>query len=146
MRVSTTFTIANQISSLILMTSIMVMRLRSVGDAVLLFFFSSRRRHTRFDCDWSSDVCSSDLYAREIEHRAYERGYREGLEEGRNDARKGRNYAPSRHGEFRDADDGYNRRDGDREFYRRVYRRGFEVGYRESFDRNARYRDRDWRR
>src|SRR6266567_6278114 len=28
------------------------------------FFFSSRRRHTRFDCDWSSDVCSSDLYDR----------------------------------------------------------------------------------
>src|SRR2546430_7041710 len=26
-----------------------------------VFFFSSRRRHTRFDCDWSSDVCSSDL-------------------------------------------------------------------------------------
>src|SRR5688572_26987988 len=25
------------------------------------FVFSSRRRHTRFDCDWSSDVCSSDL-------------------------------------------------------------------------------------
>src|SRR2546430_3991385 len=28
---------------------------------MFLFFFSSRRRHTRFDCDWSSDVCSSDL-------------------------------------------------------------------------------------
>src|SRR5256886_16537844 len=28
---------------------------------VFFFFFSSRRRHTRFDCDWSSDVCSSDL-------------------------------------------------------------------------------------
>src|SRR2546427_12109548 len=27
----------------------------------MFFFFSSRRRHTRFDCDWSSDVCSSDL-------------------------------------------------------------------------------------
>src|SRR2546427_5911710 len=27
----------------------------------VFFFFSSRRRHTRFDCDWSSDVCSSDL-------------------------------------------------------------------------------------
>src|SRR5690606_40463838 len=26
-----------------------------------LFFFSSRRRHTRFSRDWSSDVCSSDL-------------------------------------------------------------------------------------
>src|SRR5699024_11584916 len=28
---------------------------------VLLFFFSSRRRHTRSKRDWSSDVCSSDL-------------------------------------------------------------------------------------
>src|SRR5207237_6896057 len=27
----------------------------------VFFFFSSRRRHTRFKCDWSSDVCSSDL-------------------------------------------------------------------------------------
>src|SRR5690606_40429293 len=26
-----------------------------------LYFFSSRRRHTRFSRDWSSDVCSSDL-------------------------------------------------------------------------------------
>src|SRR2546430_13167485 len=30
-----------------------------------MFFFSSRRRHTRFDCDWSSDVCSSDLWPKE---------------------------------------------------------------------------------
>src|SRR5690606_40155912 len=30
-------------------------------SAHLLFFFSSRRRHTRFSRDWSSDVCSSDL-------------------------------------------------------------------------------------
>src|SRR2546430_17463328 len=30
---------------------------------MIFFFFSSRRRHTRFDCDWSSDVCSSDLIA-----------------------------------------------------------------------------------
>src|SRR5690606_41031109 len=29
--------------------------------AVGAFFFSSRRRHTRFSRDWSSDVCSSDL-------------------------------------------------------------------------------------
>src|SRR4051812_50195490 len=27
-----------------------------------VFFFSSRRRHTRLTCDWSSDVCSSDLF------------------------------------------------------------------------------------
>src|SRR2546430_907056 len=30
------------------------------ANGVHLVFFSSRRRHTRFDCDWSSDVCSSD--------------------------------------------------------------------------------------
>src|SRR5256886_6799573 len=38
--------------------------LESAGTSVVflgVFFFSSRRRHTRFDCDWSSDVCSSDL-------------------------------------------------------------------------------------
>src|SRR5215204_1429368 len=33
------------------------------------FFFSSRRRHTRSLCDWSSDVCSSDLDRRERRHR-----------------------------------------------------------------------------
>src|SRR2546430_5586244 len=36
-------------------------RSRRVQGMPLFFFFSSRRRHTRFDCDWSSDVCSSDL-------------------------------------------------------------------------------------
>src|SRR5256886_1287706 len=36
------------------------------GVLDLFFFFSSRRRHTRFDCDWSSDVCSSDLRAQRI--------------------------------------------------------------------------------
>src|SRR5690606_40244260 len=30
------------------------------------FFFSSRRRHTRFSRDWSSDVCSSDLTTWEV--------------------------------------------------------------------------------
>src|SRR5256886_6669953 len=37
--------------------------IRGVAVRLLFFFFfSSRRRHTRFDCDWSSDVCSSDLF------------------------------------------------------------------------------------
>src|SRR5438477_12060177 len=41
-------------------------RLGSVGSggaecSMCIFFFSSRRRHTRLTCDWSSDVCSSDL-------------------------------------------------------------------------------------
>src|SRR2546430_3760173 len=36
-------------------------RLQACNLVSFFFFFSSRRRHTRFDCDWSSDVCSSDL-------------------------------------------------------------------------------------
>src|SRR5205807_6392297 len=32
------------------------------GEAARCFFFSSRRRHTRSDRDWTSDVCSSDLH------------------------------------------------------------------------------------
>src|SRR6266446_7370447 len=34
--------------------------------ALIYFFFSSRRRHTRLQGDWSSDVCSSDLFTRLI--------------------------------------------------------------------------------
>src|SRR5256884_3660274 len=37
---------------------------------LIVFFFSSRRRHTRCSRDWSSDVCSSDLSQEEVE-----RGY-----------------------------------------------------------------------
>src|SRR2546426_4909608 len=46
----------------------------------MFFFFSSRRRHTRLQGDWSSDVCSSDLTAEErrlveiiLRERTYER-------------------------------------------------------------------------
>src|SRR5690606_39478874 len=47
----------------------------SVG---VTFFFSSRRRHTRFSRDWSSDVCSSDLFKdfiahNELHQRIYDR-------------------------------------------------------------------------
>src|SRR5437016_10137088 len=35
----------------------------SMELVLFFFFFSSRRRHTRLVSDWSSDVCSSDLYA-----------------------------------------------------------------------------------
>src|SRR5215217_4462129 len=33
----------------------------TLGTCLFVFFFSSRRRHTRYWRDWSSDVCSSDL-------------------------------------------------------------------------------------
>ena len=76
-------------------------------------------------------------YGRDIEQRAYQNGYHEGLEEGQNDARHNRSFSPERHDEFRDADGGYHRSDGDVTFYRRSYRQGFAIGYRESFERIA---------
>src|SRR5690606_40783569 len=43
--------------------SMLVTSRRGCLCRVFLFFFSSRRRHTSFSRDWSSDVCSSDLLA-----------------------------------------------------------------------------------
>src|SRR5690606_40675478 len=42
-------------------TRVMVVDTVPFGCFPRNFFFSSRRRHTRFSRDWSSDVCSSDL-------------------------------------------------------------------------------------
>src|SRR5438067_3908000 len=39
----------------------LVVKEKYVNKLLFLFFFSSRRRHTRSKRDWSSDVCSSDL-------------------------------------------------------------------------------------
>src|SRR5215211_2731343 len=56
---------------------------------ILFFFFSSRRRHTRSLCDWSSDVCSSDLALAGMRHLAEHdpltglrnrRGFRAGID------------------------------------------------------------------
>src|SRR5882757_4530303 len=43
------------------------------SEEMICFFFSSRRRHTRYWRDWSSDVCSSDL--EEGRRRPDERGH-----------------------------------------------------------------------
>src|SRR5260370_13237228 len=45
------------------LTSVLYFSFALFSGQLVLFFFSSRRRHTRFKCDWSSDVCSSDLWA-----------------------------------------------------------------------------------
>src|SRR5262249_56894450 len=44
------------------------------SDVLCVFFFASRRRHTRLVSDWSSDVCSSDLWSGQV------RGSHQGVE------------------------------------------------------------------
>src|SRR3712207_8030657 len=46
--------------------------MRKIG--LIFFFFSSRRRHTRYWRDWSSDVCSSDLELLDLVQDAYSIG------------------------------------------------------------------------
>src|SRR6267143_6056813 len=45
---------------------VIVTFIETVGGKEQVFFFSGRRRHTRWNCDWSSDVCSSDLCSQEF--------------------------------------------------------------------------------
>ena len=90
----------------------------------------------------ATPACAAQTYGyrggyQEVERGAYDNGYREGVEHGREDARKGRDFSYARHGDYRDADDGYRRAFGDREFYRRIFRQGFQTGYTEAFNRVA---------
>jgi hypothetical protein len=76
-------------------------------------------------------------YDRELERRAYDNGYRDGVKAGEKDTRSRRAYSLERHDDWRDADDGYHREYGDRDFYRRIFRDGFRAGYSETFNRYA---------
>jgi hypothetical protein len=72
-------------------------------------------------------------YYREIERRAYDYGFRDGLKAGEKDGRRNNRFDPRRHGDWRDGDDGFRREYRDRELYRRNFRVGFEAGYAQSF-------------
>ncbi len=87
----------------------------------------------------ATTACASQLYGnqgggyRQADRRAYDVGYREGLDHGQSDARKGRDYAYAHDDEYRDADRKYNRSYGSREEYRRLFRQGYEAGYSEGY-------------
>ncbi|HEY7289394.1 MAG TPA: hypothetical protein VH583_06110 [Vicinamibacterales bacterium] len=73
------------------------------------------------------------VYYANADRLAYDNGFHDGIREGEHDAKSGRRYEPSHHGEWRDADDGYHRNYGDRDYYRRNFRSGFEAGYSQGF-------------
>jgi hypothetical protein len=78
-------------------------------------------------------------YGREVERRAYDYGFRDGVRAGERDGRSGRSFSYNRHDDWRDADQGYERRYGDRDWYRRTYRNGFEAGYTDAYNRYGNY-------
>ena len=75
----------------------------------------------------------------EARRTAYDRGYREGFDEGEKDARRNDRFAYQDERDFQRADSGYHRSFGDRERYRQVFREGYAAGYSEGYSRNARY-------
>jgi hypothetical protein len=77
-------------------------------------------------------------YSVDRQRGAYASGYQEGFEHGRSDARRGRSFDYRRHDEFRDGDEGYSRRYGEREYYREAFRHGFVAGYNEAYRSNVR--------
>lgn len=75
--------------------------------------------------------------------RAYDIGYRDGLEEGRQDRHGRDRFNPARHRRYRSADHGYSKRYGPKDAYRDVYRQGFVAGYDAAFRAGHGYR-RSW--
>lgn len=67
-----------------------------------------------------------------VDSRAYDIGYREGVQAGQRDMRSGRPRAFEYDRDYQRADKGWNWRYGDREAYRYEFRRGYERGYREA--------------
>ncbi len=95
----------------------------------------------------TTSACAAQVYGqypapgrRVIDDRAYRVGYDTGLEQGRDDARRGRRADYNRHGEYRSADRGYGGY-GSRNDYRQMFRRGFSAGYNDGYRRaDDRYR------
>lgn len=75
----------------------------------------------------------------------FNNGFQEGLHRGQQAAQDRRPYDIQREKDYRNADDGYRREYGDRNFYRDEYRRGFTQGYQQSYEQYNGYNNRDGR-
>ena len=65
--------------------------------------------------------------------QAYQQGYRDGLDKGREDANDRDRFDPNRHGWYRSADRGYDNDYGTKSQYQIRYREGFQAGYSEGY-------------
>ena len=64
---------------------------------------------------------------------AFDNGYNDGLDKGREDGRDRDSYDPNRHSRYRSADHGYDKRYGSKDQYKEVYRDGFRAGYNDAY-------------
>lgn len=136
---------------------------REVDKAVDRYGYDSRQaQHERDELQRDAAICGYDEYgardnARNYQgdrddwryrggngYRDYDRrydrydpavdnGYRDGLNLGQQDARKGKSYRVQKHDEYEDADRGYNRSYGDKNVYKSQYRQAFQNGYSDGY-------------
>ena len=66
---------------------------------------------------------------------ALDAGYRDGLQAGRQDLDRRKDYRPEKHESYEDADHGYQKGYGDKKRYKEQYRKGFVRGYQDAFNR-----------
>src|SRR5262245_25945049 len=89
------------------------------------------------DDDWRTgrnrDPRWNDGYYDRARTPAYETGFRDGLQRGREDVSRRNSYDLNRHGWYRSADRGFENRYGSRQDYERWYREGFQSGYSQAY-------------
>jgi hypothetical protein len=81
---------------------------------------------------WTRDDPS---YRGRVSNEAFDRGFREGVRSGEDDARHNRAFSVANERAYRKADAGYDRRDGDKRLYQDTFRRGFSDGYATGYNR-----------
>jgi len=90
------------------------------------------RREARRGRDW--DGYGNYGGSSQLRQTALNAGYNEGIEEGRNDRRRGERFNFSDESDYRNASKDYNSRFGNRSLYQRYFRAGFENGYRDGWN------------
>jgi flagellar biosynthesis/type III secretory pathway protein FliH len=87
------------------------------------------------DQTWRPDARGVDQRWRQ---QAYDRGFREGSDQGARDGRDRRTFAYEQYRPYQRADSGYDRSYGNAELYRQAFRQGFAAGYRSGYYRDNR--------
>ena len=90
------------------------------------------RREARRGRDWDGYGNYGGSF--QLRQTALNAGYNEGIEEGRNDRRRGERYGFTDESDYRNASKDYSSRLGNRSLYQRYFRAGFENGYRDGWN------------
>ena len=109
---------------------------RDVNRAIYWYGYNSKQaQHEQDELQRDAADCGYDTDVYRSYSPASDNGYRDGLVMGERDAERNKAFRPSKNDWYEDADHGYNRAFGDKNFYKSQYRQAFEQGYAEGYQR-----------